>query len=379
VRQFAPVFIVVLGALLLACTQAPRTGSAPQTSGGTQTSASSEWDQIVAAAKREGKVVVVGPQGSDARDALVEGFQQKYPDIEVDYSGLSGSEVAPKLINEQAANQHLTDLAITGTTTVIEALRPADAVVPIKDYLVGPNVRDTSVWRDGKLNFADDAGQYNLVFSAYVKEAFVYNPTMIAPGEITSYRDLLDSKWRGKIVFRNPTTPGGGLAAATFFYATDSLGKDFLGQLLKQDVVISTDDRQVLDWVARGQYPIAFGPSNVLTNEYIERGLPVKLMSGDNIQEGSYLTAGNGTLAVLRDVPHPNALKVYLDWLLSKDGQADWTREIGFASLRRDVPHPNVDPILVPQEGVEYQANHMESYVKMRSEIVAFIKSVLPQ
>lgn len=344
-----------------------------------QDAATAEWIGIVEAAKRERTVVVIGPQGSDARDAFTVGFQRKYPEIQVDFAGVAGNQIAPKLLTELAAGQHLNDIIVTGTTTAIEALRPADAIVPLQPYLVGPNVRDPSVWRGGKPDFADEAGQHNLVFGAYVKEGFVYNPDLVSPADFKSYKDLLDPKWRGKIVWRNPTAAGGGLASATFFYTTNALGRDFIQRLLAQDPVYSSDDRQVLDWVARGQYPIAIGPSNVLTNEFIERGLPVRLLDGDQLAEGTYITAGNGTLVVVRDPPHPNATKVYLDYLLSKDGQLEWSKGVGFPSLRRDVPVDHLVRQLVPKEGVDYQENHAERYVKLREEVVEFLQAGMPR
>ncbi len=366
----------LLALILTACTPTAAPTGAPPAQSGQQ---SGEWDAIVAAAKREGRVSVIAPQGTDARDLIMEGFGRAYPDIEVEVEPMAGNQIPPKLLNEIAAGQQRTDVVLTGTTTVIEALRPADAVAPVKDYLVGPNTRDLSVWRGGKLSWGDDAETYNLVFSAYVKEGFVYNPTMVDPNEFKSLWDLLDPKWRGKIVIRNPTSPGGGLAAFTFFYTTEGLGKEFIARLLNHDVTLSLDDRQILDWVARGQYPIALGPSNVLTNEFIERGLPVRMLDSQNLVEGAYLTAGNGSLAIVKNPPHPNATKVFMDWWLGKDAQTAWTKAIGFASLRTDVPKDNVDPINIPKDGVTYQNNHAEPYVKLREEIVAYIKTIIPQ
>ena len=43
-----------------------------------------EWEKVLAAAKKEGKVAVIGPVGADRRDVLVEPFQKKYG-ITVDY------------------------------------------------------------------------------------------------------------------------------------------------------------------------------------------------------------------------------------------------------------------------------------------------------
>jgi iron(III) transport system substrate-binding protein len=211
-----------------------------------------------------------------------------------------------------------------------------------------------------------------------VKAPFVYNPDMVNPDEFTSYRNLLDPRWKGKIAFRDPRQAGGGLASATFMYTTQSLGKDYLQQLFKQDIVISTDDQQLVDWVARGQHPIVIGPSDTLVNEYVSKGLPVRGLDSARMKEGAYYTAGNGSLVVVRNAPHPNALKVYLDYLLSKDGQTAWTKSQGFPSLRRDVPTANVQDLLIPKENVTYQQNSSEQYVKMQPEIVKFLNSILP-
>ena len=365
-------------AVFVACA-APRPSAAPPPASPGSDDAAIAWDRIVQDAKREGRIVVIGPQGTEARDALTQGFQAKYPEIAVEFTPLAGNQIAPKLLNELAAGQFLTDLVITGTTTALESLRPADAIVPVPPFLDGPNIRDQSVWLGGKWSFSDEAAEYNLVFSAYIKEGFVYNPNVVSAAEFKSYRDLLDPKWKGKIVVRNPTAAGGGLSHFTYFYATESLGKDYIQRFFAQDITIANDDRQILDFVAREQYPIAIGVSNILTNEFIERGLPVKLLDSAALQEGSYITAGNGSFAIVRGAPHPNALRVYLDYLLSRDGQAEWTREIGFATLRQDVAKDKVDPLLVPKPGVQYMENHGERYVKMREEVVTFLNTVLPR
>jgi iron(III) transport system substrate-binding protein len=165
----------------------------------------------------------------------------------------------------------------------------------------------------------------------------------------------------------------------TFFYSEPSLGKEFIRQLFTQDLVFSNDDRQMLDWVAQGRHPIAIGIGNTLTNDYIDRGLSVRLLDGAALREGTYLTAGGGSVTVLKHAPHPNALKVYLDYLLSQEGQLEWVRSSGFASLRRDVPTDSVAALLVPKEGVQYRELHRENYVKLRAEVQDFVKSVSPR
>ena len=336
------------------------------------------WEQIVAAAKKEGTVTVIGPQGNETRDALTQGFQKKYPEINVELMSMAGNQIGPKLLNELTASRFTTDVIITGTTTALETLVPAKAVAPIKPVLIGPNTRDLSKWRGGKLTFSDDAQTYNLIFSSYVKSPFIYNTNLVSANDFKSWKDLLDPKWHGKITLKDPLSAGGGLGNSTLWYTHESLGKDFMRKLLTQkDIVMPRDDRQMLDFAARGKYPIAIGPSDVLTNEFIARGLPLKHLHPETLKEGTYITAGNGSLVIVRNAPHPNALRVYVDYLLSLEGQLEWSKAAGFASLRGDVPKDHVQDILVPKENMAYRDISMRRYVDLREEIIQFIKSVL--
>ena len=146
--------------------------------------ATGDWDQIIAAAKREGKIALIGPPGAEVPAALTHGFQKKYPEIQAEFSGLTTQQATTRLRTELAAGVYQADIFITGTTTALDILLPAKAIVPIKPFLVGPNVVDTSKWKGEKFIFSDDAGTYNLVFTAYVNPPFTYNPNNLSPGEL---------------------------------------------------------------------------------------------------------------------------------------------------------------------------------------------------
>jgi iron(III) transport system substrate-binding protein len=339
--------------------------------------AQSQWNEIVEAAKREGSVVVVGPQGNETREALTIGFQKKYPEIKVEHSSAAGAQLPPKLLAEQKAERYSVDVLVQGTTTVINGLMPVKAVIPIQPYLVGPNSRDPAPWFNKKFSFADEAGQYNLVMSVYILPSFVFNPKLVAANEINAWKDLLAPKWKSKLVMRDPRLAGGGLAIATLWYVNPKLGKEFIQKIFTaQELALSRDDRQLLDFVGQGKYPIAIGPSEVLAKEWIGKGLPVRQMNPEALQEGALTTAGNGALSIPKNPPHPNALKVYLDYLLSKEGQTEWSKAIGFASLRQDVPRDHVAKYLIPKEGVQYLESHLERYVNLRTEVGAFLSTV---
>ncbi len=338
--------------------------------------ASSDWNQVVAAAKKEGKFVISGPPTDEVQQALTQGFQKAYPEIKIDYVADPGSAVAPKVLPQRQAGQYLLDMVMNGTTTEL-TLMAANALDPIPPYLVGPESQNQSKWRGGQFEYSDNAGKYNFVFGGVVKTPLAYNPSQVSPSDLKSYNDLLNPKWKGKLAMYDPRGAGASLATVTFMYATPSLGKDFVRKLFEQDVKLSRDDRQVLDWVARGDSAIAIAPSEKFAQEFQDKGIKLTIMGAEDIKEGSYLTAGIASFGVLNKAPHPNATKVYIDWLLSKDAQLAFSKGAGYASFRTDVPTDHLPKYLVPKPGVEYQENHKQQFVEMKDEIIEFLKGVI--
>ena len=342
----------------------------------------SEWDKVVAAAKKEGQVVIAqgGGSGTELRRLMTEGFQKEFPEIRVDLTVAGGRSIAPRILMERRVGKYLWDVYTGGTTTVLNFLVPAGVLDPIKPTLILPEVIDPDKWFGGSLDYADDAAMYNLVFGGYVKPPLVYNTTKMKKSDITSYKDLLDSKWRGKIVVTDPRRPGSGMAAATFWYATEGLGKDFIRQLFtKQRVKLSRDYRQQMEWLARGDYTIAIGHHNAIYKEFVNKGLPLAQLTANDVREANYITAAVASIGVVNQAPHPNAAKVYINWLLSKKIQQPWSEITGYWSRRRDVAHDHLDPALIPEEDKisSYQLNYKEEWVAKRREIVKFLRTVI--
>lgn len=190
----------------------------------------------------------------------------------MDFTGGFGTQLVPKLLTERGAGQYRTDIFTHGTTSILSDLMRVGAVQPILPFLVGPELQDISQWTGGQFDFADNARTYSLVYGTNVKAPLAYNPL-----RLTQRSEVLEGfggpRWRGKIVMRDPRTAGPGLATATHLYATEGLGKEFLEQLFASGLVFSNDDRQMLDWVARGQFLIAIAPSELLAAELKEKGV----------------------------------------------------------------------------------------------------------
>lgn len=337
-----------------------------------------EWERVLKGAREEGKVVVLGPPGADPRKALTEGFQKLYPGIEVEYNGGPGSKLSARLLVERRAGQYLADAYIGGTATAILNLIPAGAVDPIKPALVRPDVLDARQWWGKKLEFADQAGQHNLVFATNIRTHIAVNPQLVKKTDLSSYRDLLNPKWRGKIVMHDPTVLGPGQGTVKFWYAHPELGKEFVRKFFtEQNVTISRDSRQALEWIARGQYLIHTGLDDLQITELMAKGLAVSPVRPTEIKEIGDLNVGYSSVVLLNRPPHPNAVKVYLNWLLSKEGQTGFSRASGYPSRRLDVAHDHLDPAVVPREGNPYLAFYKEEYLHFNKEVDNLVKELI--
>jgi ABC-type Fe3+ transport system substrate-binding protein len=112
-------------------------------------------------------------------------------------------------------------------------------------------------------------------------------------------------------------------------------GKDFLQKLAEQNLVIHRDGQQLAVGLAKGTLAVALGLSQRFVEPYIKGGLPIKALG--SIKEGMGGSNGFGTVAVMKNAPHANAAKVYINWLLGKEGQELYGRALTQGSRRFDV------------------------------------------
>jgi iron(III) transport system substrate-binding protein len=305
-----------------------------------------EWQKTVEAAKKEGQLVIYG---SADYELLYAEFRKKYSDIKVIGAFGRGADVAKRLMAERRGEKYLADIYLNGQTTGYNVFYKAKVLDPIPPALILPEVTDTSKWWQGKHHYVDPENQYLLNINGETRIVLGYNTKLVNPGEIKSYWDLLNPKWRGKIVGYDPTLGGAG-DAMRFFFHHKGLGPEFIRRVLSEtDIVISTDTRQMGDWLAGGKFAFSiFGPVSRMDLDIMQiQGLPVDWFPPDHLKEGAYITAGSGGVALINKAPHPNAAKVALNWLLSREGQIAYQRIFtqgndGPDSLRIDIPKDKV-------------------------------------
>ena len=156
----------------------------------------------------------------------------------------------------------------------------------------------------------------------------------------------------------DPTSGGGVTGVLRFLYHTPELGPKFLRRFLSEmDLTATRDLRQFVDWLAVGRFAIAglTDPGRSGVDDAKAQGLPVNWFDSKALKEPAPLSSSNGNVAFMNRAPHPNAAKVVLNWMLSREGQILYQKVFGDRdSLRIDIPKNTVAAHVRRQKNANY-------------------------
>ena len=303
-----------------------------------------DWDNTVAAANEEGKLVVTVFRQPDS--VAVKEFEKFFPEINVEVQILQGRAFSARVPAEQDAGVFTFDVFMSGSTTASTNLCPRGVLGNTRELLIRPDVIDDSNWLSGDFDdwWGDDVTK-NCVTAPVANfggSTFRVNRN-IAP-DVTSVEDWIDPKWKGLICWEDPRSFGGG-----DIFATNMLvfkGQEFMRTVLQeQDVTISRDLQQLAADTVRGDCALSVGGTYT---EFDRQGLTQHIdrinvdfgtvpdefrdqtkivccgtgKSGTVIQ--GQLSSAIGGPAIVKGAPHPNASKLFLNWWLTHDGQVAW-------------------------------------------------------
>lgn len=306
-----------------------------------------KWDDLVRAAQKEGTVIVYNSQPKGI-SALTNIFKEKFG-LRLEAVGGTPTAMASRVTSEHRFGIYLVDVLLTGRNSP-----PFELLEPLAPSLLLPELTDPELikktWWRGKLWWMDD-NPAMLASQAAPASLLVINTNLVKPGELKSYRNLLDPKWKGKIAMVDPTT-GTGLNCIKVL-STQIMSKnwEFARELAKQEPVITRDERLHGEWVARGKYAIGFAPNSGVIAEFQEAGAPIDFVTPE---EGAFIGSGSTIVTLVISRPHPNAAKLFLNFFLGKEGQTIFTQSIGVHSAREDVPTEGINPYKLRQPGVKY-------------------------
>jgi ABC-type Fe3+ transport system substrate-binding protein len=325
-----------------------------------------EWEKTVEAAKKEGQVAIY----ISGYEAVLPDFEKEFPEIKVSIVFGRGNQLGQRLLAERRAEKYLADVVSAGANPNYQQFYPAKALDPIKPALILAEVTDQTKWYLKKHQYSDPEGQYvfNYVGSA-TYGAVNYNTKLVDVKEFKSYWDLLNPKWKGKVEARDIREAGPGAGNTRFFYYHPELGLPFIKRLFgEMDITLFRDFRQGPDWLATGKFAICFFCDvDVLKRQ----GLPVDTFGPEAFKEGGGLVQQFGTVALVNRAPHPNAAKVFINWLLSRRGQIALqkrtsTGESPAESLRTDIPKDDVPYLNRRLEGIKYLDTGKPEWIEMK-------------
>ncbi len=318
-----------------------------------------EWTRVIEAAKQEGQLSLYGGQEITHPD-IIAGFNKEFPFIRVTSASGRAADMMTRIVAERRADRYLADVTASGPNGP-RMLYLNKILDPIAPTFILPEVSDLSRWYGGRHWYADPENKYIFMFEGtIVSTGLSFNNKLVSMDEIKSYWDLLQPKWRGKLLGQDPR----GAALSTpvlILYHRAGLGAEFLRRLYTEtDITLFRDRRQGTNWLATGKFSGCHLCRDI--DRAAKQGLPVEDISPDKLKEGGSIGGGGSSvLALINRAPHPNAAKLFINWYLSRQGQALWQQVMNVKeveasdSMRIDIAKDDVLPDGKRAPGREYQ------------------------
>ncbi len=371
--KYLPIIACVLAlAVASACTAPSTVPSGPGPAATTvAANTQSKWDNIVAEAKKEGKVEVYGTFG-EVKEGVTRAFKERYG-IEVEFVTGGGSEVSKKVLAERAAGLYLADTVILGAPTVLLTLKPQKVLIPLEPLIMTQENLDPRAWPDGKIPYLDSE-HLSVALTGPYRTFTLINTDLVKDGDIKSYRDLADPRWKEKLVLFDPTITGSTNSWMAFMLKLYGLqeGEKYFQDIARQAPAILKDKRLHVEWVARGKYAIGPGSDATMGSEFFRAGAPVKWL---NPSEGGLVHPGGTAFGIVDKAPHPNAAILFCNWILSNEGQTVFSQGYGNPALRLGVTGEGLDPFLFAPKGVKVMY-YDEEMSKLEGKAMEMAKNV---
>jgi iron(III) transport system substrate-binding protein len=278
----------------------------------------------VAAAKKEGKVVLYTSAPIAAAQKATNAFQQKYG-IRVELFRSGGSQILRRFMMEHETGRGGADVLVSSDPAAILDMTAHGMFVPFKPDGF-EKVPDA---------FKDPEGNY---VAQRISIISIYGRTDLVPSQDMpkTWDDLLSSRFRGKLVMTNPSYTS--LQLGVVAMMSKIRGWDYYEKLNRNDVMVVQGNEQALNLVKTGERLIVAGADSQYANE--------ARMAGHKIQnffpsDGTF--AIPATTSVVKGSTNPNAAKLLAEYTLSLEAQRLWP-ENGVYAARTDVDPPEGSP-----------------------------------
>ena len=285
-------------------------------------------EKTVELARKEGRLSFYTSMAAEESKLLADAFQSKYPFLRVEISRLSSEKLLQRIITEQRTGSNLFDV-VTNSGMEVYLL----AKMGLLARYVSPEAQ--AFFADSR----DPAGRWVDMYSNL--RVIAYNTRSVTKEKSPQrYEDLLNPAWKGQIGF-----PEGQVA----WYATmlrvmgEENGRKFFQGLARQDLQYRAAPVLIAQFVAAGEFSLGF----VYENQVLrikKRGAPI------DVAPLPFVTKNMHPLALSAAAPHANAGKLFIDYVLSKEGQL-FIKNLGRVISRADIPQEEFARIkMIPED-----------------------------
>ena len=299
-------------ALALACSAAPL----------------SAQDARVDAAKKEGKVVWYTSLALSSSEKVAKLFEAAYPGIKVEVHRTGSQRILQRVMQELGANIKIVDVIHTSDAGHYVFLKEKKLLAKYTPAVV-----------EGFPAAFKDKDGYHYALRATVN-VIAYNSKTIPAGEAPrTWRDLLETKWKGKLVTAHPGYSG---VISTHVLALVHLhGWDYFKQLAQNKVMLVQSAVDPAGVVASGERPIAVNGGDYTFYQIKKKGNPVEIVFP---KEGVPLVVS--PTAITSFAPHPNAARLFTDFIFTRELQQALADTEGLYTGHPDVKYPADRPKL---------------------------------
>lgn len=287
------------------------------------------WAKVVAAAKKEGRVNAYSFSWvGDVGLAVAKAFNDRYG-ISVDIITGRGAEFTERIKTERRMGQQVADMT-QGSVLLINNMKVDGLLASVAGEL--PILRDKDVWWVHPTGL-DPQDKALLVWSVVDFTPYI-NTRLVKPGEAPqSWKDLLDPKWKGKMSLTEPNIGAGVYQYIVVLMDNKAWDEDYIRALYRQNLRFYNALPDELTALARGDNLLAIRGSDSDAGRIAQEGAPIQAI---DMKEGVILSSGG--VAAISGGPNPNASRLFLNWILSPEGQTVAGKAQGRKMVRRDVP-----------------------------------------
>lgn len=294
-----------------------------------------EIERLHDAAKKEGTLGLYSSMNLDDAKVVLPEFEKAFPGVKVDHTRATSEVLQQRLISEVKGGKVLADVLDTNAGQYYPVLEAGF----MEAYPI-PAAQDLP------LELRDENGLWTTLRVTTV--VIAYNTELVKDGEAPQrFEELADPKWKGKLIMETADQEMF-ITLAKQKFASEEQGVEVFRRIGANEPEAHAGHTQLADLLAAGQGAVCMGCYGHLIITLKNKGAPVEFSKTEGVLNSILV-------GLVKGAPHPNAAKLYLNWLMSPDGQ----KVLGAAGRAPARPGTPIATPLIP-DGMKWYPSRPE-------------------